>query len=130
MKLNDFFARLDFVTQTLIIFPTLASLLFVLAVPGGFLIYMMGLFLLGGWQLLSALCHFLFRGDRFRGWYLMASLTYLGVLGVGSYILEQTSLGASTLFYLGIVFFGVIPGIAGAWYYKLTFDGEEYPSPI
>ncbi len=130
MKLNDFFKRLDFVVQTLIIIPTMACILFVVAAPGGILFYMMGLFVLGGWQLLSALSHFLFRGDRFRGWYFMASITYLGALGIGSYIFEQTNFGSNTLFYLGIIFFGVIPGIAGVWYYKLTFSEEQYPNYI
>ena len=130
MKLNDFFGRLDFFVQTLIIIPTLASVLFVIAAPGGFLFYMMGLFLLGGWQLLSAISHFLFQGDRFRGWYFMASITYLGALGIGTHIFEQINFGATTLFYLGIVFFGVVPGIAGIWYYKLTFSGQEYPSNL
>lgn len=130
MKLYDFFGRLDYVVQTLIIIPTLASILFVAATPGGIIVYMMGLFLLGGWQLLSALSHFVFRGDRFRGWYFMASVTYLGLLGIGTYIFEQTNFGSNVLFYLSIIFIGLIPGIAGVWYYRITYSGEQHPSNI
>lgn len=127
MKLNDFFGRLDLVIQTLILIPTLTSVLFVLVTPGSFMVYMLGLFFLGGWQLLSALCHFLFGGDAFRGWYLMASITYLGILGIGTHVLESITFGPNVLFVLGIVFFGVVPGIAGAWYYRLTLAGDtEY----
>ncbi|NRB47688.1 MAG: hypothetical protein HRU41_08430 [Saprospiraceae bacterium] len=124
MKLNVFFRSLDLVIQTLIIIPTMASVLFVIAAPGRFIVYLLGLFFLGGWQLLSALSHFLFTGDKFRGWYLMASATYLGMLGLGTHVFENMDLGSNLSFYLGIVFFGVIPGIAGAWYYRLTLTGD------
>ncbi len=102
----------------------MASIAFVFIAPSGFLIYMLGLFFLGGWQLLSALGHFLFTMDKFRGWYLMASLTYLGMLGIGTHIFESLDFNSTILFYLGIVFFGIIPGIAGLWYYKLTLTGN------
>lgn len=128
MKLNDFFSRLDLVIQTLIIIPTLTSILFVIVAPSSFVVYMLGLFFLGGWQLLSAFGHFLFNGDTFRGWYLMAGITYLGVLGIGTHLLENITFGSNMLFVLGIVFFGVIPGIAGAWYYRLTLAGDDYKS--
>ena len=130
MKLSSFFASLDLAIQTLIIIPTLTSILFVIAAPSGFIVYMLGLFFLGGWQLLSAFSHFLFKQDRFRGWYLMASLTYLGMLALGTYIFEEFNFKSDMLFYLGVIFFGVIPGIAGVWYYKLTLSGEQYEATI
>lgn len=125
MKLNVFFRSLDLVIQTLIIIPTMASMLFVIAAPGGFIVYLLGLFFLGGWQLLSALSHFLFNEDKFRGWYLMASITYLGMLGLGTHIFENMNFASTLSFYLGIIFFGAIPGIAGVWYYRLTLRGDH-----
>jgi|GEM_PF-1996937 len=126
MKLNNFFVRLDLVIQTLIIIPTLISLLFVAIAPSSFFIYMLGLLLLGGWQLLSALSHFLFKGDQFRGWYFLASITYLGLLFGGTYLIEELNIYGATIYVLAIAFFGVIPSIAGAWYYRLTLAGDEY----
>ena len=126
MKFNDFFVRLDLVIQTLIVIPTLTSLLFVAIVPGSFFIYMLGLLFLGGWQLLSALSHFLFGGNQFRGWYFLASVTYLGLLFGGTYLIEELNIYGATIVVLAIAFFGIIPSIAGAWYYRLTVAGDEF----
>lgn len=126
MKLNDFFVRLDLVVQTIIIAPTVVTLAFVAIVPGSFFIYMLGLFFLGAWQLLSALSHFLFKGDQFRGWYFLASVTFLGLLFGGTYLIEELNIYGATIYVLAIAFFGVIPSIAGAWYYRLTVTGDDF----
>lgn len=117
MKIAAFFKTIDFAGQTLIIFCSLSSILFVPVIPGVIFLYFLGLFFLGGWQLTSALSYFLFAGDLFRGWYFMASVTYCGVLYGGVYLAETILLPPGISTALGIAFFTIIPSIAGAWYY-------------
>lgn len=121
MKTAAFFQTLDFVGQSLLIFGALSSLLFIPVAPAMIFIYFLGLLFLGGWQLTSALTRFLLAGDLFRGWYFMASITYCGILYGGVYYLAEIidippGIGMS----LSIAFFGIIPTIAGGWYYQQT----------
>lgn len=121
MKTAAFFKTLDFIGQTVLIFCSLCSILFIPAVPGMLFLYFLGLFFLGGWQLTSALTRFLFAGDLFRGWYFMASITYCGVLYGGVYYLaEIVDIPPGIGMGLSIAFFGIIPTIAGGWYYQQT----------
>lgn len=125
MRLKDFLARTDLAVQTLLVVLILPNLLMTPFAPSVFLLCLLGLFFLGSWQLISALSHFLFNGDQFRGWYFMASITYLGALALGTHLLEELHLRNNLPWVLGIVFFGVIPFIAGLWYYRLTLKGKE-----
>lgn len=121
---------MDLVIQTLILIPTLIALPFAPFSPGIFILYLLGLLFLGGWQLISALSYFLCKWDQFRGWYFLSSLTYLGMLAAGTYILEELPLGSHLPYILGITFYGIIPGIAGIWYYNFTLQGDDlYESP-
>ncbi len=122
MKIVAFFKTLDFLGQTLLLFCCLSSLLFSPAVPSLLFMYFLGLFFLGGWQLTSALCYFLFAQDLFRAWYLMASITYCGILFGGAHVADMIPLAPSLSIGLGIAFFGIIPSIAGGWYYKQTLE--------
>ena len=124
MKILTFFKPLDFVGQTVIIFCCLSCVLFSPAAPSVLFLYFLGLFFLGGWQLTSALCHFLFAQDLFRAWYFMASITYCGILVGGVYLADVIHLIPSLSVGLGIVFFGIIPSIAGGWYYLQTLKGN------
>lgn len=120
MKILAFFKPLDVIGQTVIIFGCFLCVLFSPAVPSVLFLYFLGLLFLGGWQLTSALCHFLFAQDLFRAWYLMASITYCGILFGGVYLAEMIHLAPSLSIGLGIAFFGIIPSIAGGWYYLQT----------
>jgi len=120
MKTAAFFKTLDFVGQTLLIFCSLSSIVFIPAAPTMIFIYFLGLLFLGGWQLTSALSRFLFAGDLFRGWYFMASVTYCGILYGGVYLADTIHLPPGLSIGIGITFLGIIPTIAGGWYYQQT----------
>lgn len=122
MKSNHFFNSFDLVGQTLLIIPTMFAAISSVAVPSVFFLYLLGLFFLGGWQLLSAFSRFFFTQDLFLGWYFMASVTYCGFLILGFNLVDKFEIGSNWGLALGVYFIGIIPGIASIWYYKTLLN--------
>lgn len=116
MKIIRSFQYLDFVLQLLLVTMTILPLF-----AGGLPISLFGLFLLGCWQLFSAIVLGAGLKDRFRKLYLVAALSFCWIaFSVGCIIDEVGLAGWSSILksYFWVVL--IISFIAGLQYFAYT----------
>ncbi len=122
MKIREFFSRLDFFGQgillSIIILPIAIWIITAGSISNYMLVSMLGLFFLGCWQLGSALLTAIFLKSTWRGLYLLAGVVYCSVLYfISSYGLLSGKFGE--FFYQLLLF--ILPLFPSIWYFYQTF---------
>ncbi len=114
---------IDFFVQSAIISLTLLGMAWDIfsKSTGVSIYYLMGLFVIGCWQLCSALFHIILNRSKFHLLYLGFALCFLVTV---SAIVQLTSALSSYLFvgerYIATVFWLVIPTFSAGFYYIMT----------
>jgi hypothetical protein len=117
--------QLDAIIQGVLIVPILIAYAFAIPSGGGSaIIALMLQFLLGIFQLVSALIRTIRHGSPFRRNYLLVAIGYLIVLISGGTILQEIFIGGGDLLYiiLGIGGLTVIPMLMAIFYWVRTIQ--------